>query len=115
VPEVGSSTTVEVEIELVARGVQPRTLDSPVLSGVVFESTAEGQRPVADMVVYYTSMSIITDSIDVDRRTDAEGRYRFWNIPVGTGYLIPVCTRATTPLMFPVDVRGDTVLNATCR
>jgi hypothetical protein len=116
VPAVDADTTVEVEIELVPRGVQPRTLDSPVLSGVIFESTAEGPRPVADRVVYYTSMSIITDSIDVYGRTDAEGRYRFWNIPVGAGYLLPVCTRAPTPLRFPVvDVRGDTVLNATCQ
>jgi hypothetical protein len=110
VPAVDADTTVEVEIELVPRGVQPRTLDSPVLSGVVLESTAEGPRPVADMVVYYNSTG--SDSVDAYGRTDAEGRYRFWNIPVRAGYLIPACLVATTWIR--VDVRGDTILDARC-
>jgi hypothetical protein len=123
VPIVDADTVVEVEIELVPRGVQPRTLDSPVLSGVVFESTAEGLRPAVDMPVYYSSNN--HDGADVYGRTDADGRYRFWNIPVGGGYLLPACWMATTrppdqrvitfPIdTFPVDVRGDTILDARC-
>jgi hypothetical protein len=112
VPAVDADTTVEVDIELVPRGVQPRTLDSPVLSGVVFESTAEGLRPAADRVVSYNSTG--SDSVDAYGRTDAEGRYRFWNIPVGAGYLQPVCLNAKSLVMVPVDVHGDTVLDAEC-
>jgi hypothetical protein len=115
-PTVGAGTTVE--IELVRLGVQPGTSDSPVLSGVVFESTSEGRRPAKDMAVLYSSNN--HDGADVYTRTDAEGRYRFWNLPVGAGYLLPACTRAKTlppdfrAVTFPVDILGDTVLDAAC-
>ncbi|SRR6266540_2342672 len=115
-PTVDADTTVE--IELVQRGVLPQAIESPALSGVVFESTAEGRRPAADMGVLYSSNS--HDGADVYGRTDAEGRYRFYNIPVGAGYLLPACTKATMPppnyhpITFAVDVRGDTVLEANC-
>ncbi len=107
-----------MEIELVRIGVQPRTTDSPMLSGVIFERTAEGQRPAADMAVIYSSNN--HDGADVYTRTDAEGRYRFWNIPVGGGELLPACTRAKTPPpdlrvnLFAVGIAGDTVLDALC-
>jgi hypothetical protein len=115
-PTVGAGATVE--IELVRLGVEPRTADRPILSGVVFESTAKGRRPAAHMAVLYSSNS--HDGADVYTRTDAEGRYRFWNLPVGAGYLLPACTRATTlpptfrAVTFPVDILGDTVLDAAC-
>ena len=89
-----------------------------MLSGVIFESTAEGRRPAADMAVIYSSRS--HDGADVYARTDDEGGYRFYGIPVGDGYLLPACTRALTlppnyrPVTFAVDVRGDTVLDANC-
>src|SRR5687767_3709605 len=75
-PTVGRETTVE--IELVRVGGQPRTFDSPVLSGVVFETTAAGRRPAADMAVLYSSYN--HDGADVYARTDAKGRYSFWNL-----------------------------------
>ena len=107
-----------VEIELVERGVPPGKLNSPVLSGVVFENTGDGSRPAADMAVLYSSNN--HDGADVYMRTDAEGRYRFCGIPLGAGYLLPACPRGTLPppnyrpTTFPVDVRGDTILNAFC-
>ena len=115
-PAVIGPTTVE--IELVRSGVQPGISDSPMLSGVVFERTTEGQRPAADMGVSYSSNN--HDGADVYTRTDAEGRYRFWNIPVGAGYLMPACTRAKTlppdfrAVTFDVGIAGDTVLDAVC-
>src|SRR5262249_18832712 len=71
-PTVDGATSVE--IELVRHGVIPRIQESPVLSGVIFESTAEGRRPAADMAVIYSSHG--HDGADVYARTDAEGRYR---------------------------------------
>ena len=115
-PTVDGDTTVE--IELVQRGVVPGTVDSPVLSGVIFETTAEGRRPAADMAVLYSSNN--HDGADVYARTDAEGRYRFYGIPAGVGYLLPACTRAMIlppnyrAITFPVDIRGDTIRDANC-
>src|SRR5262245_45111536 len=48
-------TDAIVEIELDRRGTQPGSLDSPVLSGVVFETTTQGRQPAADMAVLYSS------------------------------------------------------------
>ena len=115
-PTVGDGTTVE--IELVRLGEQPGMFDSPILSGVVFESTAEGRRPAGDVAVLYSSFG--HDGADVYARTDARGRYKFGNLPVGAGYLLPACTRARTlppdyrAVTFPVDILGDTVLDVTC-
>ena len=115
-PTIDGDTTAD--IELVQRGALPGAVDSPVLSGVVFESTAEGRRPAGDMAVLYSSNN--HDGADVYTRTDAEGRYRFCGLPVGAGYLLPACTRAMAPppnyhpITFPVDVRGDTALEANC-
>jgi hypothetical protein len=115
-PIVEGATSVE--IELVRHGEAPRTQESPVLSGVIFESTAEGRRPAADMAVIYSSRR--HDGADVYARTDDEGRYRFYGIPGGDGYLLPACTRAIMlppnyrPVTFAVDVHGDTVLDANC-
>lgn len=115
-PTIDGDTTVE--IELMQHGVLPGTANSPVLSGVVSESTAGGLRPATDMAVLYSSNK--HDGADVYARTDAEGRYKFYGIPVGAGYLLPACTRGMMPppnyraITFPVDIRGDTVLNANC-
>ena len=115
-PMVTGSTSVE--IELVRDGVLPRILDAPVLSGVIFETTVDGRRPAADMAVIYSSHR--HDGADVYTRTDSDGRYRFFGVPPGDGYLLPACTRATTlppnyrPRTFPIEVQGDTVLNAIC-
>jgi hypothetical protein len=49
-----------------------------------------------------------------------ESHYRFWNLPIGRGYVLPACTadwrlppnfRLVT---FPVEIIGDTVLNVAC-
>jgi len=113
---IAGATTVE--IELVSGDIAPRGAGFPLLSGVIFERTAGGRRPAADMAVLYSSRG--HDGADVYGRTDAEGRYRFYGVPTGDGYLSPACTRATTlplnfrALTFPVTVAGDTVLDATC-
>jgi hypothetical protein len=107
-----------VDIELTLPGIHPAKWESPVLSGVVFEAALEGRRPAADMAVLYSSYG--HDGADVYTRTDASGRYTFCGIPFGPGYVLPACTRAVTPppgyrgTTFPVEIRGDTFLNAEC-
>ncbi|HET9866083.1 MAG TPA: hypothetical protein VFQ06_02230, partial [Nitrospira sp.] len=108
---VGVAMTIE--IELVRRGQQPRILVSPSLSGVVVETTPAGPRPAADMAVLYSSNR--HDGADVYTRTDAEGRYGFWNLPIGGGHVLPRCSEALVEIVtFPVEITDDTVLNLTC-
>jgi hypothetical protein len=108
----------KVEVELVQRGASPPTPESPILSGVVFENTGEGLRPAADMAVLYSSNR--HDGADVYTHTDGEGRYAFWDLPSGPGYLLPACTRATTlppnyrVVTFPAEINGNTALDAVC-
>jgi hypothetical protein len=115
-PTVNADATVD--IELTASGIRPARWESPVLSGVVFETTPEGRRPAADMAVLYSSNG--HDTADVYARTDASGRYTFCGIPFGPGYVLPACTRGVTPppgyrgTTFSVEIRGDTSLDAEC-
>ena len=115
-PTVNADATVDIELTL--PGIQPARWESPVLSGVVFETAPEGRRPAADMAVLYSSYG--HDGADVYTRTDTSGRYTFCGIPFGPGYVMPACTRAVTPppgyrgTTFSVEIRGDTSLNPEC-
>ena len=115
-PTMNADATVDIELTLA--GIQPARWESPVLSGVVFETTPEGRRPAADMAVLYSSYG--HDGADVYTRTDASGRYTFCGIPSGPGYVLPACSRAVTPppgyrgTTFSVEIRGDTSLDAEC-
>jgi len=112
------SPEIRVELELTAPGIRPSNWTSPVLSGVVYETISERRMPAADMPVLYSSYG--HDGADVYTRTDSQGRYTFCALPFGAGYVLPACTRSETlppgyrPTTFPVDIRGDTVLNVDC-
>jgi hypothetical protein len=111
-PTIDGDTTAD--IELVQAGVLPMTYGSPTLSGVVFE-TSKGRRPVAGTPVLYSSYG--HDGADVYTRADADGRYTFCRLPLGTGYLLAGCSGAVMPFPefrftnVPVEIRGDTVLD----
>ena len=54
--------------------------DPPTLSGVVFETTPEGRRPVAGALV---GLGGDNDPWLAGVTTDADGRYLFCRLPVG--------------------------------
>lgn len=106
------------DVELTQADTRPIRWEPPFLSGRVSENTPDGRRPAADMAVLYSSRG--HDGADVYTRTDANGHYAFCNVPLGTGYVLPACTRGapftpgSRPSTFPVEIAGDTVLNADC-
>ena len=115
-PVVDGETRADVE--LIQAGMRPTRWEPPFLSGVVTENTPDGRRPAADMALLYSSRG--HDGADMYIRTDANGHYAFCSVPLGTGYVLPACTRAATfppsarTPTFPVEIAGDTVLNADC-
>lgn len=56
------------------------TIGPPTLSGVVYETTPQGRRPVAGALVEF---DWIMDLVTATTRTDAEGRYVLCNLPFG--------------------------------
>jgi hypothetical protein len=112
-PTPGIDTAIE--IDLFSREAVPRILVSPRLTGVIVEGAAA--RPAADLAVIYSSNG--DDGADVYTRTDASGRYTFWALPEGLGYVLPFCARDTSPgvsaaTTYPLEIRGDTTLNIAC-
>ena len=96
--------------ELVAPGVS-LACGSPTLSGVVFEATPEGRRPVASAPVWYNSFGP-HDSTDVYTRTDAQGRYQFGGLPLGRGILVAGCSPGDiVKNMVRVEIDRDTLLD----
>lgn len=103
------------EIDLFSPEAVPRTLRSPILSGVIVEGSPP--RPAADLAVIYSSNG--HDGADVYTRTDANGRFTFCSLPQGSGYVLPFCSRDILPVPGPgathsVEILGDTTLNITC-
>ena len=93
-----------LDIDLVRPGTRGRRHRTPTLSGVVFETTAAGRRPVAATpVVYY---SVFRGTFDVYTITDAEGRYEFCGLPLGAGDLLAgSCNDQMMPV--PIELRSD--------
>jgi hypothetical protein len=107
-PTIGADTTAD--IELAAPGVS-LACGSPNLSGIAFEATPEGRRPVAGVPVWYFSFAP-HDAADVYTRTDAQGRYAFGGLPPSPGELIAGCSPGDLRKnRFPVDIHRDTVLD----
>lgn len=106
-----------IEVELIRAGIARTASPSPTLSGVVYENTAEGPRPAAQMAVLYSSYG--HDGADVYTRTDNAGRYSFCDLPLGGGSVLPACSRSASPPehpvnIFSVQIAGDTVFNPEC-
>lgn len=100
------------DIEVVRLGSPGFRYDSPTLSGMVYETTADGRRPLPHTRVIYSINN--WDGFDVYTDTDADGRYIFCRIPRGSGRLgAGDCNDAV--FWFPVDVNGDTVVDADLR
>lgn len=90
-PTMDRDTTAD--IELAEPGVfSSSRCGSPTLSGVIFEDTPQGRRPVANAPVFYISRGP-HDSLDVYTQTDAGGGYFFGDLPLGPGWLAAGCYR----------------------
>ena len=93
------------DVELVRLGIRGQTFAPPILSGVVFETTSEGRRPVVDTpVIYYSEY---WGTYDVYTRTDSQGRYELCGLPRGSGRLgAGDCNDAVD--LFLEQITGDT-------
>ena len=85
---------MELNVELVPWRSRQLTRGSlsPSLSGMVFEMTPEGRRPVADAWIAYDALCMLLDPdnggtmlevSEAAQRTDADGRYELCRLPVG--------------------------------
>jgi len=98
----------ELNIEVVRLGSREFIYRSPTLSGVVFETTPQGRRPLGATRVLYSLKN--WGGFDAYTETDPDGRYQFCGIPKGVGAIgAGDCNDAVLEL--PVDVNGDTVLD----
>ena len=71
-----------LDLELVSSPTTPRTIQgSPTISGVVYETTAEGRRPIADAAVVYEAVCWTGEFPNAWTRTDANGRYELCRLP----------------------------------
>jgi hypothetical protein len=106
------SNTV-LDIELVAEDTHGITAGSPTLTGVVYEMTAAGRRPIpaADVMLIAGCSGLGAPYM----RTDAEGRYAFCRVPRGSACIFAALERFGGPWFserqVPTAVNGDTVLD----
>src|SRR5262249_42081182 len=85
----------------------PMAAVSPTLSGVVFESTPEGRRPVEGVDI---EMDWEPDLLTATTRSDAAGRYLLCSLP--TGYIgVSAFKPAYETTGVAVQFNGDTVLD----
>src|SRR5262245_29743724 len=99
------SADTQREIEVVGLDSREFRYESPTLSGVVYETTVDGRRPLPHTRVIYSINN--WDGFDVYTETDAEGRYIFCRIPRGSGRLgAGDCNDAVFSV--PVEVNGNT-------
>jgi hypothetical protein len=79
------------------------------VSGVVYERTGIGRRPLAGVWVGWEP---IMDTVVADTRTDAQGRYRLCGIPRDRiDSLFAVRIGTNRPAMSAVDAGGDAVID----
>jgi len=100
------------DIEVVGLDSRDFRYDSPTLSGIVYESTANGRRPLPHTRVLYSIDE--SGGFDAYADTDTDGRYVLCRIPRGRGRLgAGDCNDAV--FWFPVEVNGDTFVDADLR
>jgi hypothetical protein len=102
-----------LDIELVQTGTTGVTTGSPVLSGLVYEMTPAGRRPIADADVAYVSGC--SGLAEVYARTDGQGRYSFCRLPSGPGCVIAGLERYGgrwfAERQIGTNIQGDAVLD----
>ena len=107
-----SSADAQRDIEVVGSGSREFRYESPTVSGVVYETTPSGRRPLPHTRVLYSIDE--SSGFDAYTDTDADGRYILCRIPRGSGRLgAGDCNDAV--FWFPVEVNGDTVVDTDLR
>jgi hypothetical protein len=87
----------------------PTSPDLRHVSGVVYEMTAGGRRPVADAWVGWEP---IMDTVVADTRTDAQGRYRLCELPQDRiDGLFAVRVGSNRPVFVSVEAGADAVMD----
>lgn len=107
---VRMTADADIELELAPAGSHGLTRgdSSPALSGVVFERTPAGRRPVPGVAVGYDWRCL--DGLTVaSQRTDADGRYELCRLPMPGGCVWVF--RDGHVVSLPVDNEGDTELD----
>ena len=100
------------DIEVVRFGSTHFKYDSPTLSGMVYESTPDGRRPLPHTRVLFSMDD--RGGFDAYSETDVNGRYLLCRIPQVRGQLgAGDCNDAV--YWSPVQVNGDTVVDVDLR
>ena len=101
------ATDAHRDIEVARLGSGDFRYESPILSGMVFETTAGGRRPLTHARVLYAAGP---RGYDAYTETDNEGRYSFCRVPSGTGRVgAGDCNDAA--FFVSADVKNDTVVD----
>ena len=106
---VGNMT---LTVELVSKGSPPSQAASPIVSGMVYENTPQGRRPIEGYAIGYQSNC--RGLVQVYGWTDTGGRYSFCNLPRGDGCVIvfvPTPDWDTVDRVVPINVQGDHVVD----
>ncbi|MEJ7759266.1 MAG: carboxypeptidase-like regulatory domain-containing protein [Gemmatimonadaceae bacterium] len=86
-----STSSLTVDLEVVAQGepIFETAPAQPALTGVVYETTAEGRRPLSGARVYF---EFLNDEIAATTTTDALGRYSLCRLPTSPAWVTPFKT-----------------------
>ena len=100
-----------LDVELLSSPTTRRTIQgSPTISGVVYETTAEGRRPIADAAVGYEAVCWTGEFPNAWTRTDANGRYELCRLPsvdiVADGCIVAFAAGRSSA-SGPLNPRGD--------
>ena len=100
------------DIEVVRFGSQRFSYDSPTVSGIVYESTTDGRRPLPHTRVLFSMDD--RGGFDAYSETDVNGRYLLCRIPRGPGRIgAGDCNDAVFWSL--VEVNGDTIVDVDLR
>ena len=117
----GAAATIDadtsLDIELVSAPGVPRAIQGePAISGIVYEDTAEGRRPVADAAVGNEAVCWTGYFAQAWTRTDADGRYELCRLPspdiIGhTDGCVTAFGKASTGQSGLLNIRGAMVVD----
>jgi hypothetical protein len=107
-----ASTTVQtdtvLDVELGEAHPSTRLLRSPIVSGVIFENTPAGRRPIPNAPVSY-DWDCLDGAAEASTRSDANGRYEICRLP--RGGCVDVFLQDGRTASRLIDVQRDTVLD----
>ena len=101
---------VTIDIELVPQDSPSlsMTLGSPILSGVVFETTSEGRRPVPGARLF---LGGDFDPVIATTTSNADGRYLLCRLPVGVSTYLDAAKSGYASTNLPLHIQRDAVVD----